>query len=299
MGITLREKVAVVTGSGRGIGRAIALLFAAEGARVVVNDLGISTDGSGPSSASPADEVEEEIKGGGGEAKANYDSVATMSGGQKIIQAALDSFGKVDILVNNAGVFRMTPLQEMAEQEWDTMIQVHLKGHFTCIKAALPHMMRQKSGRIINISSGSALGPAGAGAVHYGTAKAGILGLTRSLAREIGKHGITVNAVMPVARTRMHDMVSQEAQAQMPAQLGLEQTPEDIAPIVAYLASDAAANINGATFAARVKGVFHLMSDPTPISGIFKEQRWTVDELMNIMPRTLAAGLVNPDPPGS
>lgn len=297
MGTNLRKKVAVITGSGRGIGRAIALLLAAEGASIVVNDLGISTDGSGSYSASPADEVVKEIKGSSGEAIANYDSVATMNGGQNIIQAALDSFGKIDILVNNAGIFHMIPFHEMTEQEWDNMIQVHLKGHFTCIKAALPHMMKQKSGCIINISSGSALGPAGAGAVHYGAAKAGILGLTRSLAREVGKHGITVNAVMPVARTRMHDMVSQESQAQMPPQLGLEQTPENIAPIVAFLASDAAAGINGATFAARVKGIFHLMSDPAPISGIFKEQQWTMEELINIIPKTLAAGLVNPDPP--
>jgi len=291
MGEMLRDKVAVVTGSGRGIGRAIVMLMAEEGAKVVVNDPGVSHDGSQASSG-PADEVTQEIKQLGGSAVANYDSVATLEGGQRIIQTAIDTFGKVDILVNNAGLFWMTDFTELKEDEWDKMISVNLKGHFTCTRAAVRHMIEQKSGRIINMSSGAALGPWGAGAVHYATAKAGILGFTRSLARELGKYGITVNSILPQARTRMAQMVAPDVTLD-PA----PQTAEDVAPLVVYVASDAAHNINGATLAARVKGTIHLMSDPGPISGIYKEERWTVADLAVIMPKTLEQLWENPAPP--
>jgi NAD(P)-dependent dehydrogenase (short-subunit alcohol dehydrogenase family) len=290
MGEMLRDKVAVITGSGRGIGRAIAILMAEEGAKVVINDFGVFHDGSQPSSG-PADEVVKEIRSSGGTAVANYDSVATMDGGRKIIQTAIDTFGKIDILVNNAGLFWMKTFVDISEEEWDTMIEVHLKGHFSCTRAAVPFMIQQKSGRIINMASGAALGPWGAGALHYATAKAGILGFTRSLAREVGKYGITVNSVLPQARTRMVKMAASE----MPLDIA-PQTPEDIAPLVTYIASDAAQNINGATLAARVKGTIQLMCDPQPITGIYKEGRWTVSDLAAIMPKTLEPMWQNPAP---
>ena len=290
MGEMLRDKVAAVTGSGRGIGRAIATLMAEEGAKVVVNDLGVSHDGS-QASANPADEVAREIERLGGTAIANYDSVTTMKGGQSIVQAAIDAFGRIDILVNNAGLFWMTDFTELKEDDWDTMMQVHLKGHFSCIKAAVPHMIGQKWGRVINMSSGAALGPWGARAVHYATAKAGILGLTRSLARELGQYGITVNSILPQARTRMADMIASDVPLDRAPQM-----PEDVAPLVVYVAGDAAGNINGATLAARVKGTIHLMSDPKPITGIYKEERWTVADLAEIMPKTLEQLWTNPAP---
>ena len=291
MAQTLSGKVAIITGSGRGIGRAIAILMAKEGAKVVVNDLGVTPDGS-DTSVRPADEVVHEIKEAGGTAVANYDSVATMEGGQRIVSTAIDSYGKVDILVNNAGLFWMTDFTELTEDEWDRMISVNLKGHFTCTRAAIGHMIEQRWGRIINMSSGAALGPWGVGAVHYAAAKAGILGFSRSLAREVGKYGVTVNSVMPQARTRMATMI--------PSSVKLDpvpQTAEDVAPIVVYVASDAARNINGATLAARVKGTIHLLSDPGPITGIYKEEQWTVAELATIMPKTLEQLWTNPAPP--
>ena len=228
MGKSLVDRVAVVTGGGRGIGRAVAILMAKEGARVVVNDLGVNEDGSG-ASHSPADDVVREIINSGDTAVANHDSVASLDGGQRIIETAVKHFGRIDILVNNAGIFGMKPLIDISEQEWDNLTQVHLKGHFACTKAAVPYMIEQRYGRIINMSSMAALGPAGAGAVHYATAKAGILGFTRSLSREIGRYGITVNAVMPVARTRMVKMVSPSIQIKPQRS---PQTPEDVAPEV-------------------------------------------------------------------
>jgi len=295
MGKSLIDRVAVVTGGGRGIGRAVAILMAKEGARVVVNDLGVDPDGSG-SSHSPADDVVQEINDSGGMAVANHDSVASLEGGQSIIKTAITNFNRIDILVNNAGIFGMKQLVDMSEQEWDTFIQVNLKGHFACTKSAIPYMIEQKYGRIINMSSMAALGPAGAGATHYATAKAGILGFTRSLSRELGQYGITVNAVMPVARTRMVKMVSSMMQIKPQRS---PQTPDDIAPIVVYLASDSAGNINGATFSARIKGLIQLINDPKAVNGIYRKRGWSLADLSKVIPKTMAEELVNPAPPNS
>lgn len=303
MGDRLKGKVAVVTGAGRGIGRAEALLLAEEGAKVVVNDLGGAGDGTG-ADTSPADEVVKEIKGRGGEAVANYDSVATTEGGESIIKTAIDSFGRLDILVNNAGVLRDRMVFNMTPEEWDVVMKVHLYGHFNCTKPACVIFRQQRSGRIINTSSEAGLG--NMGQANYSAAKEGIVGFTRTVARDMGRYGVTCNAIRPIAATRL--TVTPELQAALerakaagvPPPADVADLPslstEDIAPFVVYLASDEAANINGCIFAIK-GGQLSLYPEPAPIKTIFKEGRWTLDELADIIPRTLARDLVNPSPP--
>ena len=295
----------MVTGAGRGVGRAIALLLAEEGAKVVINDLGGATDGTG-ATHSPADEVVAEIKKKGGEAAANYDSVATVEGGENIIKTAVDNFGRIDILVNNAGILRDRMVFNMTPEDWDMVIKTHLYGTFYCTKPAAVLMRQQRSGRIINTSSVSGL-MGNAGQANYAAAKAGIAGFTRSCARDLGRYGVTVNCYGPIAATRM--TVSAEMEEALKAKIARgevteEQTaarrppqPEDNAAIVVWLATDAAANINGCVFGCR-GGSIELCYHPMPgEKTIYKEGRWTLDELDSIMPSTLVAGLVNPAPP--
>ena len=300
MGDRLKGKVAVVTGAGRGIGRGEALALAAEGAKVVVNDLGGAADGTGADKA-PADEVVAEIKKMGGEAVANYDSVVTMEGGEKIIKAAIDNFGRLDILVNNAGVLRDRMVFNMTEEEWDTVISVHLKGHFACAKPACVVFRQQRSGRIINTSSISGVG--NMGQANYSAAKEGIVGFTRTVARDMGRYGITCNALRPAAATRLTLSPELKAAREKRAAAGLgaesdagQLLPEAIAPFVVFLCTDEAANINGCTFQIR-GGEVHLMTDPVAIKSIYKAGIWTVDELCKLAPMSLALGLVNPSPP--
>jgi hypothetical protein len=303
MGDRLKDKVAVVTGAGRGIGRGIAILMAEEGAKVVVNDLGGAGDGTGDSK-SPADEVVDEIKKKGGTAVANYDSVATAEGGENIIKTAIDNFGKIDILVNNAGILRDRMVFNLPAEDWDIVLKVHLFGHFNCTKPAAVLMRQQKSGRIINFSSESGLGNAGQS--NYAAAKEGIVGFTRTVARDMGRYGVTCNAIRPRAGTRLTlspemeearkrrvergEITPEQAEAMTPA------NPDDVAPFVVYLATDAAADINGYDFTV-VGGEVHLMSQPTPVKSIYKDGRWTMDELDKIVPKSLAVGLINPQPP--
>jgi 3-oxoacyl-[acyl-carrier protein] reductase len=310
MGDRLKGKIAVVTGSGRGIGRGIALLFASEGAKVVVNDLGAAVTGVG-GSAAPADEVVAEIKKMGGEAVANYDSVATTEGGEKIIKTAIDKFGRLDILVNNAGILRDRMIYNMSPEEWDAVIKVHLYGCFNTTKPASIIMKQQRWGRVINMSSASGI-IGNSGQSNYGAAKMGIVGFTFVCARDLGRYGITVNAVAPSAGTRM--TLSEEVMnaRKIRAEKGVSSTagapagqssappgaaePDDVAPIIAYLATEQAANINGRVFFAS-GGNISLFTNPARDKQIFKDGRWTLDELMKLMPRTLAMGLVNPAPP--
>jgi len=313
MGDRLKGKVAVVTGAGRGIGRAHALALAAEGAMVVVNDLGGAADGTG-ADKSPANEVVAEIKKMRGKAVANYDTVATMQGGERIIKTAIDTFGKIDILVNNAGVLRDRMIFNMTEEEWDTVIKVHLYGHFACTKFACIAMRQQRSGRIINTSSAAGLG--NMGQANYSAAKEGIVGFTRTVARDMGRYGVTCNAIRPGAATRMtmtpELMAAWEKRQKTMGDTGLPggltapgggampdlaaMAPEAISPPVVFLCTDEAANINGCTFDVH-GGDIGLYSEPAIIKSIHKDGIWTVDELCKLIPKTLATGLVNPSPP--
>lgn len=232
----LNGKSAVVTGGGDGIGKATALTLAAEGTRVVVNDIGKDADGK-----NMADKVVREIKEAGGTAVANYDSVATIVGGENIIKTATSNFGRIDTLVNCAGNFKAVKTVDITEDDWDSIMAVHLKGHFSCVKAAVPEMIKQKSGRIINISSRAAA--LGAASLAYNTAKAGILGFTSMLAAEQKENGITVNAILPSAETRLFPGPAPSIGDNMP--ISSMRGPEYVAPLIAFLATDEARSITG------------------------------------------------------
>ncbi|MFX1252263.1 MAG: SDR family NAD(P)-dependent oxidoreductase [Promethearchaeota archaeon] len=263
-------KVVVITGAGGGIGRSHALAFAQEGAKVVVNDLGTTPDGSGKGTTSMADKVVEEIKQMGGAAVANYDTVATMEGGENIIKTALENYGRVDILINNAGILRDKTIIKMEESNWDIVLNVHLKGTFACTRAAARMMKEQGTGgRIINtISAAGLLGNFGQS--NYGSAKAGIYGFTRIAALELRRYGITVNAIAPMAKTRLTegiDLISSEFK------------PEQATPMVLFLASDKAEDITGRIFGIHGQHLFEYQMKTTP--GVEKSSKdlWTVDEI--------------------
>ncbi|MEX0834568.1 MAG: SDR family oxidoreductase [Nitriliruptor sp.] len=222
-------RVAIVTGAGGGLGRSHALLLASRGAKVVVNDLGGSRDGSGAGSEM-ADQVVQEIVDAGGEAVANYDSVAEWEGGESIVQSAIDAFGRVDILVNNAGILRDVSFAKMEPAQLDLVLKVHLYGGFHVTKAAWPHMREANYGRIINTTSGSGL-YGNFGQSNYSAAKLGLVGLTRTLAIEGQKYGITANVIAPVAASRMTEDI-------MPPQLLEVLQPENVSPLIGYLASE-------------------------------------------------------------
>jgi NAD(P)-dependent dehydrogenase (short-subunit alcohol dehydrogenase family) len=298
MGDLLKGKVAVVTGAGKGLGRAEALELAKQGAKVVVNDLGAATDGSGISHG-PADEVVTEIKKAGGQAVANYASVAVVEGAESIIKTAVDSFGRIDILVNNAGFNRDRMIYNTTDEEWDSVIKVNLSGTFYCTRAACRIMKQQNYGRIISTSSHAGLG--NMGQANYSAAKEGIVGLTRTVARDMQRYGVTCNVIRPVAGTRgFVEMLKEKglreawvkmwgaelAERRLKQMLELNQ-PEDVASLVVYLATDKADNINGCCFEVW-HGHIGIFADPPPLEQVlWKDGRFTVAELVETMPTTL------------
>ncbi|MBI1987794.1 MAG: SDR family NAD(P)-dependent oxidoreductase [Nitrospinae bacterium] len=264
----LEGKVAVVTGAGSGLGRSHALALAREGAKVVVNDLGCSRDGTGRTQAA-ANQVVEEIRALGGEAAPDYHDVSTMEGAAAIIQTALDRFGRIDILVNNAGILRDRTILKMEEEEWDRVIAVHLKGTFSCTQAAARAMKQLgRGGRIVNTTSLAGL-KGNFGQANYGAAKAGIYGLTRIAALELAREGITVNAIAPLAKTRMTEDV--------PA-IPEEMRPEQASPLVLFLTSDLAREVTGRVFGIHGQQIFEyqMITSPgaTKASGL-----WTPQEI--------------------
>ena len=308
MGNRLEGKVAIVTGAGRGIGRGEALLLAEEGAKVVVNDLGGSVGGEGEDQR-PAEQVAEEIRAAGGEAVSNFDSVATMEGGENIVKTAVEAFGGLDILINNAGILRDRMVCNMTEEEWDLVLDVHLKGHFATTKYAGIIFRQQRSGRIVNTGSSSGLG--NMGQANYAAAKEGIVGLTRTCALDLGRYGVTVNAIRPAAGTRLTlSPEMEEARQRRLAARGeeaeeTEQTPADaearldamrpelIAPLVVYLCTDAAQNVNGRDFSVGGNEVA-LMTKVTREIAIIREGGWDLDALDRVFPNAIGRFVENP-----
>lgn len=280
---TLDGKVAIVTGAGRGIGRGHAMLLAAEGAKVVVNDLGGSWDGEGKDERQ-AQLVVDEITALGGTAVANYANIATWDGGREVVTQAIDTYGQLNILVNNAGILRDKMIFNMEEADWDSVINVHLKGHFCpthfaakywreCSKSGNP-----VTGRIINTASESGLFGNG-GQANYAAAKAGIASLTIVLARELEKYGVTANAIAPRARTRMTEGSFSGDLFKVEEGKFDEWDADNIAPTVAWLCTDEAADINGQTFVVWGSAVY-LMEGWKLGKTINKGSRWTVEELI-------------------
>lgn len=303
MGDLLKGKVAVVTGAGRGIGQAEALALAAEGASVVVNDVGSARAGGG-SDGGPADETVAEIHRRGGEAVASYESVADYQAAGRIVQTALDVFGRLDVLVNNAGIFRDILFHEMTEDDWDSIVSVHLKGTFNTCHHAVPIMMKQRSGRIINTASSQWRNPEGRSA--YGAAKGGIVSLTYDLAWEMRPYGVTVNAIAPMALTRSssntqeyHDYVTAAGlKRNKPSDEANRPEPEFVPPMVVYLATDLAPEVTGCVFRVGA-GKIGLYSHPSEIRSIYRNHKkdgpWPLEELRELLPSTVLQG--NPRAP--
>jgi NAD(P)-dependent dehydrogenase (short-subunit alcohol dehydrogenase family) len=284
----LEGKIAIVTGAGRGIGRGEALLLASEGARVVVNDVGGEWDGTGADTR-PAQQVVDEIKAAGGEAAANYDDVASWDGSKKMIDQAIETWGRLDILVNNAGILRDKMIFNMEENDWDAVIRVHLKGHFAPTRHACAYWREQAKagnpigGRIICTSSTSGL-LGNVGQSNYGAAKAGIAAFIQIVSMEMARYNVTANAIAPAARTRM----TENTFGEMKAQGDFDQwAPENIAPLVGYLATDEAAPFTGQVFYVS-GGTVQLYQGWGAVAEARKDARWTVAELAKEVPPLFA-----------
>jgi NAD(P)-dependent dehydrogenase (short-subunit alcohol dehydrogenase family) len=276
MGI-MDGKVAVVTGAGRGVGRGVALDLARAGAAVVVNDLGVSLAGQGDETP-VAEQVAREIRDFGGRAVANGDSVASWEGADRIVEAALDSFGRIDGVVNNAGNLRDSLFHKMTEEEFDAVIAVHLKGSFNVSRAAAPPFKTQNSGAYVHMTSTSGL-IGNFGQANYSAAKLGIVGLSKSIALDMQRFGVRSNAVAPFAWTRMIDSIPTNTPEQQKRVEGLKQlVPEKIAPFATALLSDAGAGVTGQIFGVRNNEIY-LFSQPRPIRTAHKSDGWTPETI--------------------
>lgn len=280
----LDGRVAIITGAGRGIGREHALLFAREGAKVVVNDLGAGNDGAG-ADAGPAKQVADEIVAAGGQAVANTDDIASWAGGDNIVKQAVDAFGSLDVVVNNAGILRDRFIAQMSEAEWDAVIHVHLKGHFAVLRHAAEYWKNKaKAGQavhasVINTASASGTFLPNAGQVNYGAAKAGIAAMTLVAAAELERYGVRVNAIAPVARTRLTEATPGLIGEMMakPKDEGAFDAfnPAEVSPLVAYLAS-AGCKVTGQLFAVQ-GGMIAPATNWQLGEAVTTDGPWTVD----------------------
>lgn len=277
-GRTVQDKVAVVTGAGRGIGRDIALLLAAHGAKVIVNDIGGSVLGEG-ADAGPAEAVVAEIRAAGGEAQANLDSVSEWTSAHRIVQHALDAYGKIDIVVNNAGILRDRLFFNMSVEEWHAVIDVHLHGSFYISRAASDHFKAQNSGSYVHMTSTSGL-LGNHGQANYGAAKAGVAALSRAIAFDMKRNNVRSNAIAPFAWSRMGAAIKpdtpEKAAFLEKAKVSLDASK--VAPMAVYLGSDAAADVSGQVFAVRGNEIF-LMSQPRPVRGMHTDAGWTPETI--------------------
>ena len=270
-------KVAIVTGAGRGIGRSIALLLAAEGARVAVCDIGASLDGAG-ADAGPAQAVADEIKKAGGDAMASTLSISEPGNAEKIVTAALECFGRVDILVNNAGILRDRIFHRMSWSDWSDVIAVHLNGSFAMSRACAAHFREQNSGSFVHMTSTSGL-IGNFGQANYMAAKMGIVGLSRGIALDMARFNVRSNCIAPFAWTRMIDSIPAETEEEKTRiERFREMTPEKIAPLVVYLASDHATGISGQIFSVRNNEIY-LFSQTRPIRTLHRSDGWTPEKL--------------------
>lgn len=306
MGDKLKGKNAVVTGAGGGIGRAIALGLAAEGAKVVVCDV-VKQPEAGKDLA-PADQTVADIKKAGGTAISCFDSVASFTSAEGIIKLCVDTFGSIDILVNSAGVLRDRMIHNMSEEDWDLVLGVHVKGTFNMCRHAAPYMRKQRWGRILNLSSVAAFGSVGQ--ANYSASKGAITSLSRTIALELGRHGVTCNCIVPMAATKM--TMSDEVKAKfkrqyeegtLTKQVYEERVnmpgPEFVAPIAVFLCTEAAQNINALSFRA-AGGTVGIYSEPALVKTIHKDHRkgeqWSIDDLEELVPKFLLNTYINPAP---
>ncbi len=284
----MEGKVVVVTGAGRGIGAAIARLMAGEGAKVVVNDIGVSLDGSG-GDAAPAQTVVAEIEQAGGAAVANTDSVADFAGAGRIVQCAVDTFGRIDCVVNNAGILRDAIFHKLTEDDWDAVVTVMLKGAFNTCRHAADHFRRQESGSFVHMTSTAGLIGA-MGQANYSAAKLGLVGLSKSIAIDMQRFTVRSNCIAPVAWTRMTASIPPNDPA---AVKRIEQrkqvTPELNAPLAVFLAADAARDVTGQVFAVRKNEIF-LMSQSRPLRSVHRAEGWTPQACAEHMLPALRSG---------
>lgn len=273
-------KVVIVTGAGGGIGRGIALAMAASGAKVVVNDIGVSLTGEG-GGAGPAQSVVEEIRKAGGEAVANTDSVATYAGANQIVQSAIDNFGRIDAIVNNAGNLRDRVFHKMSEEEWTQVLAVHLNGTFFCTRAAAPYFREQESGAFINMTSTSGL-IGNFGQANYAAAKLGIVGLSKSIALDMSRYHVRSNCIAPFAWSRMTSSIPAETDAEKARVEKLKKMEANkVAPLAVYLASDAAREVTGQIFAVRANEIM-LFSQPRPVRTVHMSEGWSPESIGEI-----------------